>query len=83
MWLFCVPQLIDGDNAAVSCADFMQDWYPSVIKPQSSLAPYTLYVSDENDNFSQWSWRSPTYGSKTVQTGSYHSICVMRYFKPA
>lgn len=66
VWLFCVTQPVEGDNAAVSCGYFMQDWYPSV-KPQSSVAPYALSVSDENGYFRQWSRRSPTYGSKTVQ----------------
>lgn len=75
---FSIVQPIDGDNAAVSCGNFMQDWYPGV-KPQSSVAPYALNVSDENGGFSQWSWRSPTYGSKTVQTGSYNTMLVQCY----
>ena len=66
--LFCVVQPIDGNNAAVSCGNFMQDWYPGV-NPQSSVAPYALNVSDENGDFS----RLPAYGSNTVQTGSYIS----------
>ncbi|KAJ7371728.1 hypothetical protein OS493_023063 [Desmophyllum pertusum] len=45
----------------------MKDWYPNV-KRQSSAAPYVLNVSDESGNFNRWSWQSPTYGSKTVQT---------------
>ena len=81
VWLFCVTQPLEGDNAAVSCGDFMQDWYPSV-KPQSSVAPYALSISDKNGYFRQWSRRSPTYGSKTVQIGSYHSICA-RVFSTA
>ena len=71
--LFCVFQPIDGDDADISCGNFMQDWYPNV-QPQSSVAPYALNVSDENGKFTQWSWRSPTYGSKTVQTGWYHTM---------
>lgn len=74
--LFCVFQQIDGDNAAASCGNFMQDWCPSV-KPQSSAAPYALNVSDEDGNFNQRSWRSPTYGSETVQTGSYHTMLLL------
>lgn len=67
MLLFSVFQPIDGDDADISCGNFMQDWYPSV-QPQSSVAPYAVNVSGENGNFNQWSWRSPTYGSKSVQT---------------
>ena len=70
--LFCVFQPINGDDEDISCGNFMQDWYPSG-QPQTSVTPYALNVSDENGNFTQWSWRSPTYGSKTIQTGSYHT----------
>ena len=72
--LFCVVQPIDGENAAASCGNFMQDWYPGV-EPRSSVAPYALNVSDENGDFSRGSWRTPTYGSKTVQTGSCDVGC--------
>jgi len=34
--LFCVVQPIDGNNAAVSCGNFMQDWYPGV-NPQGAF----------------------------------------------
>ena len=70
--VLCALQHVHCDNAAASCGNFMKDWYPS-IQPQSSDAPYMLNVSDANGNFSQWSWRFPTYGSETglVQTGLF------------
>ena len=40
----------------------------------SLLLHLMINVSDENGNFRQLSRGSPTYESKTVQTGSYHSI---------
>ena len=66
--LFCVVQPNYGNNAAVSCGNFMRDWYPGV-NPLSSVAPYALNISDENGDFS----RLPGYGTNTVQTGSYLS----------
>ncbi len=78
--VFCTFQPVHCDNAAASCGNFMKDWYPSV-KPQSSAASFILNVSDENGNFSKCSWRFPTYGSKTVQTGTNHVKCVCQVLR--
>lgn len=57
----------------------MKDWYPNV-EPQSSVAPYALNVSDEGDKFNMYSWRDPTYGPKTVQTGLCQIQVVLTLF---
>ena len=60
--------ICDNDSIIASCGNFMKDWF-SNIAPQTSVAPYVLNVSsDDNDKFNTQSWKDPRY-FVGVQTG--------------